>query len=129
MIRAIALAALALGLAACGSSGTPGASQIEFGVAGGNIAPYSVTISPSGDVRVSGTRQASVRHVSTATVASLASLAGRGLSSRQCPGVLPDIASRFVRAGGRTIRVHGTCEPRFELLWNRLVRAVGLKLR
>ncbi|HZR91753.1 MAG TPA: hypothetical protein VFA44_05015, partial [Gaiellaceae bacterium] len=43
-----------------------------------------------------------------------------GLSSRQCPGTLPDIATEYIRFEGRTVRVHGNCEPAFTRLWDKL---------
>ena len=49
-----------------------------------------------------------------------------GVKSRQCRGTNPDIASDFIRAEGRTVRVHGACEPRFRRLWKTLARAVGI---
>jgi hypothetical protein len=124
--RLAVLVLLTVGLAACGGSPAPKASPVEFGITGGNIAPYTVTISPSGAVRARGSLQLSPKPVPASTVASLAQSVS-GLTSEQCPGTLPDIASRFVRAGGRTVRVHGSCEPAFDRLYNRLAGAVGLQ--
>jgi hypothetical protein len=131
--RATVIAVLALGLAACArvtSSHPP--LRIEFGIAGGNIAPFTVRISPTGAVRSSGSVSLGRTQLSGPArsrlkyeVINLLRL-GR-LRSKQCPGTLPDIAAQFLRAGGQTIRVHGSCEPRFTQFWNRLAAAVGLR--
>jgi hypothetical protein len=49
------------------------------------------------------------------------------LKSRLCPGTNPDIGSHFIQAYGRSVRVHGGCEPSFQRLWDTLARAVGLR--
>ena len=40
-----------------------------------------------------------------------------------CPSTLPDIAAQFIRVGGRTVRVHGSCLQRFNRLWTALTKA------
>jgi hypothetical protein len=43
-----------------------------------------------------------------------------------CKGSLPDVAATFVRVGGRTVRVHGSCVGRYNRVLNALSRAVQL---
>jgi hypothetical protein len=129
--RLSVLAVLSLGLAACGSSGAPKpahGTQIEFGIKGGNIAPFDITVSPAGKITELGSLRITKRHLPRATEASLASAVQSGfagLSSRRCKGTLPDVGSRFIRAEGKTVTVHGSCETGFEQLWSKLVSAVG----
>jgi hypothetical protein len=130
MRRTIVLAAL-VALCACGASGaSTKPRRIVFGVGGGNMVPWQVTIEPTGRVRVSGVMQPKRRRLSRAKVVSLSRLVradfAAGLKSRLCAGTNPDIGSDFIRAYGRTVRVHGSCEPRFHRLWNTLAQAVGL---
>lgn len=123
-------------LAACGASAASAQAKpmrIEFGVGGGNMVPFRITIEPTG--RVLSTSGSFVRperrRLSRATVASLSALVRQGFASgmrsRQCAGTNPDVGSDFVRAAGRIVTVHGSCEPRFTKLWNALARAVKLK--
>jgi len=130
--RLVAFAAVAVALEACGASAaSTGAKPIRivFGLGGGNIVPFRVTIEPAGRVRASGSTRPRRYRLSPAKVAALSSLVRHelpALRSRQCSGTLPDIGSDFIRALGRTVSVHGACEPRFHRLWNTLARAVGL---
>jgi hypothetical protein len=132
--RLILLAALSLVVAACGSSAartTPkpvAGTQIDFGVKGGNIAPFTVTIGADGRVSELGTLRITKHRLGGAAVCSLSGAVESGLpslSSRQCKGTLPDVGSRFIRAKGKTVTVHGSCEPGFERLWSKLTAAVG----
>jgi hypothetical protein len=132
MRRIIVLAALFGGVCACGSSAASTTlHRIEFGVAGGNLVPYQVTIEPTGRVRASGEVETRIRQLSHAKVVSLSRLVragfAAGLKSRLCPGTNPDVGSDFIHAFGRTVRVHGNCEPRFHRLWDTLSKAVGLR--
>jgi hypothetical protein len=132
MRRTLALAALLIGVCACGSSAAATAPhRIVFGMAGGNMLPFQVTIEPTGRIRSSGPLEPSRRRLSHAKVVSLSRLVRQrfaaGLKSRLCPGTNPDVGSGFIQAYGRTVRVHGSCEPRFHRLWNTLARAVGLR--
>ena len=93
------------------------------------MVPFQVTIEPTGRVHASGSRQPTHRRLSHAKVLSLSHLVRKDfpeLKSRQCSGTLPDIGSDFIHAEGRSVRVHGGCEPRFHRLWNTLARAVGV---
>jgi hypothetical protein len=127
--RLAVLAALALGLAACGSSATPADSfRVTFGIAGGNVVPWTVVIHRDGVVTTRRSTHMTV-DLSTAKRATLfrdvLEAFASGLRSRRCPGTLPDIATRYIRAGHHVARVHGACEPEFTKLWNELVRASG----
>lgn len=106
--------------------------RIVFGLGGGNIVPFQVTIEPTGRVRSSGFMQPTRHRLTIAKVSSLSRLVrhefASGLTSRQCPGTNPDVGSDYIRAGGRTVTVHGRCEPRFSRLWQTLAAAVGLRV-
>ncbi len=126
MRRVVVLAAIAATLAGCGS-GVPRHTPIVFGITGGNIAPYRVSIQPNGSVRARGR---TVRaQIPPARVRALRrEIQQAHLSSRRCAGALPDVASRYIRIGRRTITVHGSCEPGFYRVWNDLAQALNLLL-
>jgi hypothetical protein len=135
-VRRIALLAVSVAaLAACGSSAASTAARpvrIEFGIGGGNVVPWQVTIERTGRVRATGDIRPVRRRLSQTKVASLSRLVrhafASGVRSRQCAGTNPDFGSDFIRAGGRTVTVHGGCEPGFTRLWKVLARAVGLRV-
>ena len=117
------LAAFTAALAACGGSAAVTRAPIVFGITGGNIPPYRVSIEPDGTVRGAGHRQippARVRRLQQ-------EIEQAHLTSRRCDGTLPDVASRYIRAAGRMVTVHGACEPSFERVWDDLAQAVGLR--
>jgi len=131
---------VAVTIAVVAASGAPAASaqakptRIEFGVGGGNMVPFQVTIEPTGRVRstIAARFIRPERHrLPQATVASLSALVrhafASGVRSRQCGATNPDVGSDFIRAAGHTVTVHGSCEPRFTKLWDALARAVRLK--
>jgi hypothetical protein len=95
-------------------------------MAGGNFAPFSVSIQPTGTVKINtplGVRHR--RRLTTTRVRQLRLEIQRAhLRSRRCPGVLPDVASRYIRVGSRLATVHGACDPAFNRVWNDLSRAV-----
>lgn len=126
MRRMLAVAALLAATAACGSS-APTGSPIVFGLTGGNIRPFSVTIRPNGSVHERGTTPPiHRRQIPPAEVQRLQrEIKVANLASRNCTGALPDTASRYIRSGGRTVTVHGSCDTAFERIWNKLVAAVG----
>lgn len=131
MRRVIVLTALLVSVFACGSSAASTAPhRIVFGIGGGNMVPFQVTIEPTGRVQASGGVRPSRRQLSHAKVASLSQLVreafSAGVKSRLCPGTNPDVGTKFIRAFGRSVWVHGNCEPRFSRLWNTLAQAVGL---
>jgi hypothetical protein len=108
----------------------PGQHGFEFGRTGGNIRPFTVTISRTGVVRTAG---AAPQHVAVVSRHQLTVLTGIALAIRfstipavtACPNTLPDIAAQFIRVEGRTVRVHGACLKRFDRLWTALNRAVA----
>ena len=121
MRKFVLLGAIAAALAGCGSSSTAH-GPIVFGISGGNIAPYRVSIQPNG-----GVRGASHRQISRERVRRLQQeIEEAHLTSRRCSGTLPDIASRYIRVGDRTVTVHGSCETSFQRVWNELAQTVGL---
>jgi hypothetical protein len=116
------------------AQGTP---AIVFGITGGNIRPWSVTINVNGAVSVDGwvTVQNKSLTSSTNTLKGLLSLAEtEGFFSMRsvtrCSGVLPDVASRFISihtsTGGKRVTVHGSCNAGFEQLYAVLQNSVGL---
>ena len=123
----LVVALLAAVTAACGSTSAGAGSPIRFGVTGGNIAGWSVTIEPRGSVRVRNSHGTSRRQIASARARRLArEIQDAHLADRRCPGALPDFAARFIRLGDRKVTVRGTCEARFERVWSDLVRAAGL---
>jgi len=136
--RLASLAVLAVGLAACGGSGGSKSSlKMTFGLSGGTMMPYSITIAPNRAVTAQGNppfgKPAGNEDVlvilTSATEAELSGLVQNGvakLRSEQCPGTSPDESSMFITALGRTVTVRGGCEPGFTTLWGKLARAVGL---
>ena len=116
------LAAIVATLAGCGASSTAH-GPIVFGITGGNIAPYRISIQPNG-----GVRGASHRRIPPARVRRLRrEIEQAHLTSRTCAGALPDVASQYIRVGRRTVTVHGDCETSFERVWNDLAQVVGLR--
>jgi hypothetical protein len=110
----------------------PAQHGFEFGRTGGNIMPFTVTISQSGVVRASG---AAPKHVAVVSKHQLTVLTGIALAVRfstlpavtACPKTLPDVAAQLIRVEGRTVRVHGNCLARFNRMWTALNRAVSNK--
>ena len=109
--------------------------SFAFGRTGGNIAPFTVTISSSGAVRVTGPVEPRVKVLGPAARARLAALVETTRFSTlplttRCRGALPDEASNFVtvRSAGvtRTVLVHGDCSKRFSRLYDALAGAVGI---
>jgi hypothetical protein len=127
--RLVVLAASVAALAACGPTAVSH-RPIVFGITGGNIAPYRVSIQPNGSVRVSGSRGSRRRQIAPTRVRQLTNEIQRAhLANRSCAGVLPDVASEYIRVGGRTVTVHGGCEASFLRVWDDLVQGVGLSNR
>jgi hypothetical protein len=124
----VLLLALVVAAAACGSA-DPAHTPLAFGVGGGNMVPYQVTIQPNGFVRHSGSITLRRRHLAGATVRRLRSeIQSAGLRSRNCTGTLPDVGSTFIRVGKQTWTVHGACDPKFTRVWKSLAHAVGLRI-
>ena len=110
----------------------PGKHGFEFGRTGGNIMPFTVTISATGVVRTAG---AAPKHVAVVSKHQLTVLTGIAAAVRftaipavtACPNTLPDVAAQLIRVEGRTVRVHGNCLKGFNRLWTALNRAVANK--
>jgi hypothetical protein len=123
--RIVVLTVFAAALSGCGAAAAAGTS-IVFGISGGNIAPYRVSIQPTGIVKIRASLGSHRRRLAPARVRRLRSeIRQAHLESRRCSGVLPDIASRYIRVGSRTVTVHGGCERAFNRVWNDLTSAVG----
>lgn len=135
MRRLAATAAFIALLAPASGRATGSGVSYAFGRTGGNIAPFTVTISSSGQVRVVGPVHPTVDVVDPAVRARLARLVKTtGFfalpKTTRCKGALPDFASDVitVRLGSasRTVLVHGDCSPRFATLYRALGAAVGV---
>jgi hypothetical protein len=127
MTRLALLAALAVAIAAPAAS----AARYSFGRQGGNIEPYTVSISPTGAVTVSGPVKVGRTRLSARQLRSLAStVAGAGFSTLPattfCLGTLPDFASDWVAVGSQKVSVRGSCSPRFTRVWTAVTAAVRL---
>jgi hypothetical protein len=99
-----------------------------YGRAGGNILPFAITVATTGVVRSTGPAPEHVGRVTKDQLANLNRIAFETqfptLPARTaCAGALPDVSDAFIRVGTRTVRVHGSCVPRFNRLWSALVRA------
>jgi hypothetical protein len=128
-VRAVCLFAVAgaLVLTACGASRETRARPLGFGLRGGNIVGYTVAIEAGGRVSIATGSSVFHRRIPVRRVRQRerelqeAHLA----TSRVCPGSLPDIATQYIRLGGRTFTLRGACEPRFLHVWSALRSAVG----
>jgi hypothetical protein len=128
------LISAALALPAVGSA-SGGTMSFAFGRTGGNIAPFTVTISSSGAVSAVGPVRPTITYVSPATRARLAALVKTARfynlpRTTRCHGALPDFASSFVTvrsaSGSRRVLVHGDCSAGFSTLYRALAKAVGI---
>jgi hypothetical protein len=108
--------------------------SFSFGRTGGNIVPAKVTIGRDGTVTTTGSVHATAATASSPLRNGLAKLArAEGFftmaTTLACPGVNPDIASRFVMVSAfgktRTVTVHGMCSAPFEELYAVLTASVG----
>jgi 3-oxoacyl-(acyl-carrier-protein) synthase len=121
--RLSVLAVFTAAFAACGGSAAVTRAPIVFGITGGNIAPYRVSIQPDGTVRGAAHRQ-----IPSARVRRLQQeIEQAHLTSRRCNGTLADVASQYISVSGRTVTVHGACEPSFERVWHDLAQAAGVR--
>ena len=113
-----------------------GQTVFTFGIQGGNIRPWSVTISDTGAVSSTGSITVRTQSLAEArdTLNGLLKLADAenffaqpGLT--QCSGTLPDVAARWIRiqASGDTKKdaVHGTCNAAFNQIYAVLTASVG----
>jgi hypothetical protein len=107
-------------------------SGFAFGRLGGNIRPYTVTITSSGRVGTTGAVQAGRNHVTPVKLLALNRIAkdtrfAMFPATTNCSGTLPDVAATFVRVGARTVRVHGACMPGYQRLLKALQASVGIR--
>jgi len=133
-MRFVLVTVFALVLAA-GAAARPTPQPVfQFGRAGGNIEPYTVTIYDNGTLDSTGpVRLANPdTHLSQARVAALLRYARTQLfwtlpKQRICPASLPDFAAQFVTiqtpTKTRTVRVRGGCSVRFTRLFRALSSA------
>jgi hypothetical protein len=120
---------LAAAVAACGASAA-GRTPIVFGVTGGNVIGYRVTIQPNGSVRVRGSRRTVRRQIRPARVRQLRrEIQHANLATSTCVGSLPDFATRFIRLGDRQFAVRGECEVPFNHVFNDLEKTVASRAR
>jgi hypothetical protein len=135
MRRLVLILVSAALLLPAGSSASSGMMSFVFGRTGGNIAPFTVTISSSGAVSAVGPVRPTVTRVGSATRARLAALVktARFYSlprTTRCRGALPDFASSFVTVrsatSSRTVLVHGDCSAGFSALYRALAKAIGV---
>jgi hypothetical protein len=90
------------------------------------VVGYRVSIQSNGSVRSTGSARAIRRQIAASRLRQLRDdIEHAHLTSRSCPGALPDLARQYIRVGRRTITVHGDCEAGFERVWSELARAVG----
>lgn len=126
MRRLVVLGAAAVVAAPAATAATP-RTGFAFGRFGGNIRPFTITISTGGSVAGSG---AAPRHRRMLTQQQLANVNRVAFDVdfeslplvTTCPRTLPDVAALFIRVGDRTVRVHGDCVTRFNRLWTALRR-------
>jgi len=118
---------VAAAVAACGASAA-GPTPIGFGVTGGNLAGYRVTIEPNGSVRLRGEPLTFRRQIRPARVRQLRSEIQRAhLATAICAGSLPDFSTRYIRLGDRRFAVRGRCEVPFNRVFSDLEKAVALR--
>jgi hypothetical protein len=131
-------AAVALACAAASPAGTEqrlARASFTFGVGGGNIVPFTATISRRGEVRFAqGDRRSKRAPLSIAAVNRLVALAKAERfdalpASITCAGVLPDVGTEFITVRtatrSKTVRERGGCNRRFEKLYARLNAAIA----
>ena len=132
-MRKLAALALLLGsaLGSAAPAGATGARGFAFGRLGGNILPFTISISNDGTVKATGPVTVGRTHLSRLQIANLNRIAATNAfgslpADTSCAGVLPDAAATFVRIGPRTVRVHGSCVARYQRIYKALAKAVKL---
>jgi hypothetical protein len=125
----VVLAALVAALPASGSASPQ--RGFAFGRDGGNIRPFTVTISNDGVVRSTGAVTVGTKKLTRLQIAVLNRVAaangfGAMPPATNCAGTLPDVAATYVRVGPRRVQVHGACVPAYRRVWNALSHAVKL---
>lgn len=139
MLRlAFVAAALLLTLPGGGAAAPAGQPLFQFGRAGGNIAPFTVTIRSDGRVEHSGDVRLAhpgIRLSRTKVRTLLATAGAQGFWSlpraTMCPRTLPDFSSLYVTihtaARTRRVSVRGGCKPRFARIYRALAAAATVK--
>ena len=123
---------LLLAAALAPAAGSSAQRGFAFGRTGGNIVPFTVSIDNNGRVRVSGPVAVMRKKLTRLEVADLDRVVATNGFERlkpmnECPDVLPDVASTFVRVGPLRVQVHGGCLARYQHVYNALARAVRLQ--
>ncbi len=125
---------------AVSASGSPtGYPSFVFGRTGGNIEPYSVTITSQGAITTVGPvhlRNPDKKLSQNALGGLVAVARHQGFFSLPrrigCAGALPDFASAFITVSTvsrrRTVTVHGHCSGRFQKLYGALQAAAGIPI-
>ncbi len=114
-----------------------GQATISFGIEGGNMRPWSVTLNYNGSIVGNDYRKPTNTHLydpknSMNGLQKLADAEGFGAmpATRQCGKVLPDVAFRFVSistaASEHKVSVRGLCNAQFNELWAVLASTAGL---
>lgn len=126
------VAVLLLAAALPSAAGASAQRGFAFGRTGGNIRPFTVSITNDGRVHVWGPVAVERTKLTRIEVANLNRVvATNGFEQlrpmNECPDALPDVAATFVRVGPLRVEVHGSCLARYQHVYNALVRAVRLK--
>src|SRR3989442_15880695 len=127
----VMICTLLAALVAASAAPAQSAPVLAFGRSGGNIAPYTVSISATGHVTPVGVKVGK-RDVPPATLRTLLRLAASTRVSTMssltlCPQTLPDFAAPWIRIGTHRVAVRGACRPNFARLYTALTRAVALR--
>jgi len=128
-------AAILVGCALTGGASAASPTVLAFGIKGGNIRPFAVTVDATGGVRADGRTVAATALAPAARRRLVALAQATGFFSlpaqNRCMSMFGDAGTRWIRvaAGGkdRTVRVRGDCVPAFTRLYDALSRAVGLR--
>jgi hypothetical protein len=99
-----------------------------FGREGGNVVPMRAAIYPGGRVVMNGQPGRRLTRAKVTSLRRYAAAQGFSMIPRriECPGVLPDVATLYVKVGAaRTAFEHGSCNRRFDRVYAALAKAVG----
>lgn len=111
---------------------------IGFGISGGNILPWSITIDGTGSVANAGwIKPHNTKFADpTNTLNGLFTLANAGNffampAFTNCTGTLPDVAGRYITmtssSGSHKVTVHGMCVQAFNQLYGALENATDIQ--
>jgi hypothetical protein len=104
------------------------APSFVFGRVGGNVVPLRTQIYPSGRVVVNGRPGRRLTRARVTALRRYAAALGFAQIPRriECPGVLPDVATLYVKVGAaRTAFMHGSCNRRLDRFYTALAKATG----